>query len=224
MPTVTAIEKQKRKPRFDVYLDGVMALDLRLDLIAIARIAVGMELTAERRRELEAEDQRLSAIEYALRLLAMGPRSEKDIRDRLKRRGLRREAVEAGVTRVRELGYVDDAAYARFFVDARQASTPRSRRALSFELQRKGVDRELVAETVAPLSDNEGAYNAARRRLVAFRALDRPTFTRRLGNFLASRSFGYSVVRQTLDRCWAELHDDDVDDSEMVEPELSWQD
>src|SRR4051812_47146357 len=124
MPTITAIEKVKRKARFDVYLDGVLALDLRLDLTAIARLKVGLELSAERLRQLQAEDQRLSAIEYALRLLAMGPRSEKDLRDRLKRRGLRREAVEAGVTRVRELGYVDDAAYARFFVDSRQASSP----------------------------------------------------------------------------------------------------
>jgi regulatory protein len=223
MPTITAIEKVKRKPRCDVYLDGVLALDLRLDLTAIARLKVGLELSAERLRELQAEDQRLSAIEYALRLLAMGPRSEKDLRDRLKRRGLRREAVEAGVTRVRELGYVDDAAYARFFVDSRQASSPRSRRALSFDLQRKGVSRELVAETVALLSDTDGAYDAARRRLVAFRKLDRPTFTRRLGNFLASRGFGYGVVRQTLDRCWAELHDDDGD-TEMGETELSWQD
>jgi regulatory protein len=222
LPTITAIEKQKRRPRFDVYLDGVLALDLRLDLIAIARLSVGLELSAERRRELEAEDQRLSAIEFALRLLAMGPRSEKDLRDRLKRRGLRREAVEAGVTRVRELGYLDDVAFARFFVDSRQASTPRSRRALSFELQRRGVDRELVAETIAPLSDSDAAYDAARRRLVAFRKLDRPAFTRRLGNFLASRGFGYGVVRQTLDRCWAELHDDDG--ANETEAELGWED
>ena len=62
-------------------------------------------------------------------------------------------------------------ARARFFVDSRQASTPRSRRALAFELQRRGVDRDLVAETVAPLSDLDGAYNAARRRLIAQRRL-----------------------------------------------------
>src|SRR4051812_22213268 len=103
MPTITAIEKQKRRPRFDIYLDGALALELRLDLLAISRLAVGADLTQDRIRELRAEDDRLSAIEGALRLLSLGPRSEREVRDRLKRRGLRHEAIEAAVTRVREM-------------------------------------------------------------------------------------------------------------------------
>src|SRR3990170_2433022 len=66
---------------------------------------------------------------------------------------------------MRELAYLDDAAYARFFVEARQAATPRSRRALAFELSRKGVDRELATEAVAELSDADAAYEAARGHL-----------------------------------------------------------
>jgi len=221
MPLITAIEKQKRRPRFDVYLDGVVALELRLDLLAMSRLAVGDELTQQRVRELQAEDQRLTAIEAALRFLSLGPRSERELRDRLRRRSLRREAIEAAVARVRELGYLDDAAYARFFVEARQAAQPRSKRALAFELGRKGVDREVVTETVSELSDVDAAYAAAQRRLRALRALDRQTFTRRLGNFLASRGFGYGVARQTIERCWREVAGEGDDAGEPT-AELSW--
>lgn len=209
MARITAIERQKRRKRFDVDVDGSYAFSLSLDLVVERKLAIGDEITDAGRREIEAEDQRRTAIASALRLLAATPRSEKDLRDRLGRKGLRRAAVENAITRMRELGYLDDATYARFYVDARQASTPRSRRALAFELGRKGIDRELASDAVAELSDADAAYDAARRRLRAFRALDRQAFIRKLGAFLASRGFGYGVARQAIDRCWAELHDED---------------
>jgi regulatory protein len=207
--TVTAIEQQKRRPKADVYLDGAYAFTLRLDVIAPARIAAGDKLTPERCQELQAEDQRLGAIEAALRLLAVGPRSERDLRDRLRRKGFGREAVDHAITRMRDLGYLDDAAFARSFVEARQASTPRSRRALAFELDRRGIDRELVATAVAELSDEDAAYDAAQRRLRALRGLDQVAFTRRLGTFLASRGFSYGVARTTIERCWREAYEID---------------
>src|SRR5687768_11641733 len=118
MPVITAIIKQKRRRRADVALDGDAAFSLRLDVIVLGGLSVGDEVDARRRSELEEEDQRLDAIDGALRLLALGPRSERDLRDRLRRRGLRRSAIDAAVERMRELGYLDDAAFARSFVES----------------------------------------------------------------------------------------------------------
>jgi regulatory protein len=205
MPVITRIEKQKRKPRADVYLDGDLVLSLRLDVITMSRLAVGDELSSARQKEIEAEDQRLGALEAALRLLALGPRSERDLRERLeRRRGFSRPAVDQAVGRMRELGYVNDAAFAKQYVENRQAS-PRSKRALAFELGRKGVDRGHTDVALEDYDDAEAAYAAAQRRLRGLRDADRVTFERRLGNFLASRGFGYGVARITIQRCWREL-------------------
>ncbi len=209
MPLITAITAMKRKPRAEVYLDGELGPVLRIDVIAVARLAVGQELETPRRRELENESQRLDAIDAALRLLAMSQRSEQDLRDRLRRRGLRNAAVNAAVTRMQELGYLNDAAYAKSYVEVRQASTPRSRRALTFELSRHGVDREIADEVTEELSDPDAAYAAVQRRLRSLRNADYQTLSRRLGGFLATRGFGYAVARATIDRCWAEMAAED---------------
>lgn len=202
MPTITAIERQKRRRRANVLLDNGEAFSLRLDVMAGSGLAAGEQLSEQRRRELQAQDQRLDAIEKALRLIAVQPRSERDLADRLRRRGFGRPAVEAATARMRELGYLDDAAFAKFYVESRQTATPRSRRALAFELGRRGVNREVADETLAEVSDADAAYDAAQRRLRALQGLDRQTFARRLGAFLASRGFGYGVARATIDRCW----------------------
>jgi regulatory protein len=217
MPVITAIEKQKRRPYADIHLDGVLGLSLRLDSVVIAHLAVGDELDAKRRREIEAADQRLGSVEASLHLVAMGPRSEKDLRDRLRRKSFTTAAIDHAVKRMKELGYLDDQAYARLYVQSRQASTPRSRRALAFELGRKGVNREIVSDAVEELSDAEAAYAAAQRRMRAFSKLDRESFMRRMGNFLASRGFGYGVARNTIERCLREQGEDV--DAEMAELE-----
>ena len=207
MGTITAVEKQKRGRRANVFVDGEYALSLRLDVLQAAGLVAGGELTEARRREVEADDQRLGAVEAALRLLAMGPRSEHDLRQRLsRRRGFRREAVDHALRRMKELGYLNDGAFARFWVESRQAATPRSKRALAFELGRKGVPREQLDAALDGVSDAEAAYEAAQRRVRVLRGVDHQTFERRLGAFLNSRGFGYGIARSTIQRCWAEMN------------------
>ncbi|HEX5368693.1 MAG TPA: regulatory protein RecX, partial [Dehalococcoidia bacterium] len=93
----------------------------------------------------------------------------------------------------------------------------RSKRAIAFELSRKGVDRTLTQEALEDYSDADAAFEAAQRRLRALRGLDRKTFERRLGSFLTSRGFGYGVVRGAIERAWAESGYDGVDAGEVVD-------
>jgi regulatory protein len=208
MAIITAVERERRRRRAHVYFDSGEAISLRLDIIAREGLAAGSELDLRRRHELQALDQRLEAIDASLRLIAVGPRSRGDLRDRLLRRGFGRAAIDAALERMTELGYLDDAAFARSWVEARLAATPRSRRALAFELSRRGVSRELAEETVGGLSDADAAYEAASRRSRNLRAGDEAEFRRRLASFLASRGFSYGVVRAAIDRCWEELSSD----------------
>jgi regulatory protein len=207
LASVTAIDRLRGTRTALITLENGDSLKLRLDLIAERGLEPGAPFPESLRRELEEEDQRRTAVEAALRLIALRPRSEKDLRDRLRRRGLGRPAVDAAIARMRQLGYLNDEAFARFWVESRQASTPRSRRYLLFELGRQGVERETAQGAVEVLSDAAGAYDAARRRLRQLRDVDYVTFQRRLGGFLASRGFGYGTARTAIERCWRELHE-----------------
>jgi regulatory protein len=208
MAAILTVARRPRRKIVDVALDDGTSFALSLDVAVERGLRPGMDVTPADRRRLEAEDAGRTALAAALRLLAAGPRSERDVRDRLKRRALPPKAIDGAVTRMRELGYLDDSAFARGFVEARQASTPRSRRYLQFELARRGVDREAVAAAVAAVSDDEAAYEAASHRLRALANADRSTFERRLGSFLTSRGFGYGVTRAAIERCWREIHPD----------------
>lgn len=201
---VTAVERQRGRRRVTVFVDGQFALALGAELAAEHDVRPGRRLTGEELSAIAWAEARRDALASALRLLSYRQRSEQELRERLRRKGVAQPLVEETLGRLRELGYVDDAGFARFWVETRQAARPSSRLALRSELRRRGVARDAADEATASLSDEEAAYEAACRRLRALAGLEYGRFRERLGGFLTRRGFSYEVARRTIDRCWAE--------------------
>lgn len=202
---ITALERQQRRRRLNVFVDGRFALAVGVELAAERGLRPGLALSADDLRSLQQAETRQRAYESALRLLAHRPRSEQELRQRLRRRGFEAPLIEETVARLRRLGFLDDAAFARYWVESRDELSPRGQRLLRHELRLKGIDSETAAEATATVSDEEAAYRAAARRLRSLAGLDLPLFRERLGGFLLRRGFSYDVARRTVDRCWREV-------------------
>jgi regulatory protein len=203
---ITALERQKRRQRVNVYGEGgSFAFALALHLAQEAGLHTDLELSQAQVDALQLADARHSAYDAGLRLLSYRPRSEKEIRRRLGRRGIDLRLIAETVARLKERGYLDDEAFARFWTETREATSPRAQRLIAQELRAQGVATETAAAATASVSDEEAAYRAAGRRLNAVRDLDYETFRRRLGGFLVRRGFSYEVTRRTMDRCWQEV-------------------
>ena len=202
---VSAVVRQPRRKRVDVFVDGQPALTIGLELAVERGIRPGVVLTHLQLRALGTEDARRGALEAALRLLSYRPRSEQELRRRLRQKGFWKTPVDEALARLRELGYVNDASFARFYTETQQTSRPRSRRLLTGELRRRGIEATIAEEATADVSDEEAAYAAAARRLRALRGLEYQRFRERLGSFLTRRGFSYDVARRTIEQCWAEV-------------------
>ena len=201
---VTAVERKRRGRKVDVYVDGAFALQIGRELAVERDVRPGRTLITAELASLREAEARRSAVESALQLLSYRPRSERELKQRLFRKGFSSRVVQATLARMRELGYLDDAAFARFWTEARQAAHPSSQWLLRGELRRRGIATETAEEVTEGISDEEAAYEAARRRLRAFDGLEYQEFRERLGAFLTRRGFSYGVARRTIDRCWAE--------------------
>ena len=203
------IERQPKRKRFSVHLSDGRTLSLTPDIVAGHRLASGAALTGERIDEIASSQAREDAMAAALRLVAFRPRSEKEMRLALARRAFTPALRDEVVTRLRELGLVNDTAFASAFVESRDRSSPRSRRLLAQELRQKGVARETASLSADVVDDTHAAYRAAERRASAMRGLAYPDFERRLGGFLLRRGFSYETTRGTVRRLWQEQGDED---------------
>jgi regulatory protein len=146
-----------------------------------------------------------------LRALTGAPKTRQQLADLLAKRGIPDDAAETVLDRFTEVGLIDDAAFARAWVNSRQAGRGLARRALSAELRAKGVEADVAAEAVGEVDDEDERVAARRlveRRLGAMRRLDRVTATRRLMGMLARKGYNgglaAAVIREALDSVGAD--------------------
>ena len=140
----------------------------------------------------------------ALRFLSYRPRSEAEVRTRLRRR-FSESLVDQVLELLKDESLVDDAKFARLWQESRDSHRPRSAWAVKRELIAKGVDRSLADEAVQEMDDNENAYRAGLKPAQKDKDAEFPTFHRRLSGYLHRRGFSDSVSRRTIKRLWAEV-------------------
>src|SRR5215217_2613811 len=209
---ITSLQPTQRDPdRIAVDLDGSFAFALPATLVADQRLEVGDALDSERVRALLAADEAARATEAALVFLSYRPRSEKEVRDRLRRGGYEQDAIDHAISRLHEWRYLDDADFARRWVENRTAHRPRGRRMLQQELRHKGIDVEIARDVIddADLDETGTAEALARRRLPSYAGDDPAAIRRRLSAYLARRGYGYDVIRVALDRALGEADEGD---------------
>ncbi|HEX2221204.1 MAG TPA: regulatory protein RecX, partial [Candidatus Limnocylindria bacterium] len=98
-----------------------------------------------RRTSAEPPDAE-AALEVAARFLGTRPRTRWEVERRLRRAGVPDAVVTATVDRLADLGYLDDAAFVRWWLEQRDRHAPRGRRMLEAELRQRGVPREVIEE------------------------------------------------------------------------------
>ena len=133
------------------------------------------------------------------------PRSRAELATKLARKQVPAEVAERLLDRFEEVGLVDDEAFARDWVQSRQAGRGLARRALTVELRRKGVDQQVITEAVEqvdPEDEAEAARALVRRKLPSLQRFDNVTVVRRLTGMLARKGYpagvAYQVVREEI--------------------------
>jgi regulatory protein len=207
MQKVTRLERQKRnKNRVNVYLDGEFAFGL--NEMDAAKLSTGQQLSPSEVATLRESDAISKAFDKAVNLLSYRPRSKEEIRRRLAKKDYSEHAIAVAIERLERMGYLDDRAFATFWIENRNRHKPRGKRALRYELRRKGISDRIIRELLDEMVDEkEGAYEAAQSRLRRMRGATEYEFKRKVGGFLQRRGFSYDAVNRALDRHINEINE-----------------
>jgi len=202
---ITALRFGKgRSKKASVLLDDKSVFSLEAEVALKEGLRVGQELSAEHVEALKKASRRQRCRDAAIRFLGYRPRSQQEIRQRLKQNGFYEEFIEAVIKDLGKQGLVDDAEFARFWVENRQSFSPRSRYLTELELKQKGVPGEIIEPAVSSIDDSDNAYRAAQSKARSLKTGDYQDFRRRLGDYLKRRGFGYGVIIKTIERLWQE--------------------
>lgn len=160
--------------------------------------------------EPDADPEELART-IALRLLTVRARTRGELAEALRRRNVPTDAADAVLTRLAEVGLIDDAEFARSWVASRQQRRHLSRSVLRRELRGKGIAVELVEEAMAEVGTDEELFAArslAEKKLRSMRGLDATVRRRRLAAAMARRGFAAGIVASVLRDLDLDGHDD----------------
>ena len=166
-----------------------------------------------------ATDPETRARQICLRLLTLAPRTRAQLATALRDRGVPDDAARAVLDRFADVGLIDDAAFARAWVESRHYSRGLAGRALRAELRQRGVDDDQIKDAIEDLGPDAEAATARRlveRKLASTRGLPSDARIRRLAGTLARKgypaSLAFRVVKEALEAEGAQVEESSFDE------------
>ena len=199
---ITSIEKQKKKGRYNIFLNGEFSFGAYEDTILKFALRKGDDLPEEKITEIKDFDEFNYGKTASYRLLSYRQRSEKEIKDKLKEKKISPENIGKVIDKLKDLKFIDDKTFAKNYITDQINKKPAGRTFLKYKLLQKGIDKTTSEETIKVNYTEEKELNNAVLLVSKYSKKVRGTTEqdkkRKCYQYLLSRGFTYDVASQAL--------------------------
>ncbi|MBI5403966.1 MAG: RecX family transcriptional regulator [Ignavibacteriae bacterium] len=199
MQRITAIEPQKRKGRYNVFLDEEFAFGADKETIFHFGLRKNDELSDEKINEIRDYDEFNLGKKTAFSFLGYKPRTEKELIKKLKEKKISVKNIEKTLKVLKDLKYLDDGQYAKMYLEEKLSRKPAGKRLISMKLAEKGIKKEVIENVMASQYSEEKEKKKAKELLIKYlkkvRAKSDLDKKQKCYRFLLSRGFDYEIVK-----------------------------
>lgn len=201
MPVVTSIKPQKSRKRINVYLDGKFGFGIDLENYLKLGIAVGSSYSEKEIIKILDKNEYNKILNKLLNFATFRPRSEKEIFDWFKRKKIHESMFTKLLKRLEHFKLLDDKEFAKWWVSQRKLFRPRSKRMLNYELRAKGIDREIIKDTLreAEIDEVKIAKLLLEKKEHRWRRLNQKNKKQKISQYLFQKGFSWDVINNVLE-------------------------
>lgn len=197
MSQITSIEQQaKDKTRCSVFIDGRFYCGIKIEVAIKYRLKVGMAIDKAELDKIQLETEKAEAIDKALTHLTLKPKTEREMRLFLNKKGYVDAVIEHVMERLKYYGYVDDADYCRQYIES---VSNKSKRAIQNELLKRGVDGQIIASALDGYEDDEEKVYNLLLKYLRGKEINRENIYKGC-RYLVSKGYDYDVVKAACGR------------------------
>lgn len=193
---ITAVEERK-KGMSALFIDGEYAVSIDTVTLISSGKKTGSDITDEELYELLEKSKINRAKEKALYLIEYRARTRKEIMDKLIPL-YGENAAELAVERLEELGLIDDEAFAREYAQQLLTKKKYSIKRASFEMQKKGIERDLIDEILEELEPDPVEQIVSLLETKYARYLDDEKGRARAVNGLKSMGYSWYDIKEAM--------------------------
>jgi regulatory protein len=194
---ITAIRpQQKIRNRYSIYCDDRYAFSVSESMLLEQRLVAGQELSEadlKKFKQLSSDD---NSFNNALRYAAIRNHSEWEMEQYLKRKNISENQSGVIISKLSDLGFIDDRNFAKSWVENRRLLKPISKRRLEQELRQKHLSSDIIKEA---LDEDSGDELKILKDLIAKKGQQSSYKDKtRLMGYLSRQGFSYEDIKRAL--------------------------
>lgn len=193
---VTKIEKQAKRDRFNIYLDGVYRFSLACRVTDEKSLEEGQTLSEKEIEILKEVDREYRAYNRAILILSYRANTATELRRKLLK-NFEEQAVMKVVAKLHDKGLLDDADFAQRYAE----QSKKGKRLVRLELMKKGIDKELIESALGGKDEKaelENAIRLAEKVLKKYEKEDLNIRKQKLYENLTRKGFSYDVYKEII--------------------------
>ena len=202
---ITKIERQKKKSsRRSIFFDGKYAFGVCEDIFVKFGLYESQELTSTEIVEIEKAETEYSVKTSAMRFRSYRPRSEKEIKDHLGKKGFDDSMIVTAISFLSSNNLLDDTEFARMYCRDKLKLKPVGKQVMKQQLFRKGISKsvtdKIIDEYYTQESEKELAQKEAEKKYKRISSLEPVIVKRRLFEHLMRRGYDSALSRTIVNQ------------------------
>ena len=164
MTIITKVTSQKRKGRYNIFVDNEYAFSVSEKILTQFRLLKGTELTSEKIAQIKEAEADSKATELALNYLSYQPRTIAEVKEYLRGKEISKTTSDSAIADLEDLGYLDDDSFAKLFIKNNLRIGKDGQNSIRSKLRRKGIDENIIEDNLFEIADE--AWIEAGQRLI----------------------------------------------------------
>ena len=144
--------------------------------------------------------------QIAYRFLSYRPRSKKEVERKLKEKKISGENIVSIISLLEKNNYLNDREFTLNWIRYRMENRPLGRRSLEYELREKGIDSEIIKDSLdevytGEFDEYEVAVRLAEKKISSLnkRKIEDNVIKRRLFSYLQRKGFSYDTIERVIE-------------------------
>ncbi len=202
------VVQKKRKNRCSIFLDEEFGFGLHQDIVLKYKLKKGDVLTTDQIEDILISEEKNKAKERAIKFLSYRDRSEKEMVTKLHQIGYDESIIDFVINDLKRAGLIDDERFARSYAQTKMITRPMGEYLLVRELKQKGVDEDLIDQTIESTYQEKDqqqiALELAQKKKKQLKNVEETKARKRVADFLLRRGFDWGIISDLFDR-WDEI-------------------
>lgn len=202
MAKVKNIKFLKRKQVCQVELDSGEFLFLSMDLVIKFKISKNETINEQTLIQIKKEQRIFDAKRASLNYISYKPRTEKQVRDKLRSLGFSSSEIELCIKFLKEFNYLDDENFTEKYIRDNIKRKALSKKKLSYDLMKKGISRDIIDKFINLLIKDEDDFENAKKKLdkvkYKLKSLNESEQKKYIYQYLLRQGFKSDTIKEVL--------------------------